>query len=169
MGGFRIFDKAKEAKEQLAEKAGEMSQHASERAEEMKALAVTKAADVKEQVAEQTADAREAGLEKMGGLLDDFNAALPVLNKAGFTVKGVNIELGVPPKLVAEFHCAASITEEEVDILTQENADHKFTVLLLRSLLQAWKLHSKFHIAGMKVNELAIEIGLLPVVTLKFA
>src|SRR5262249_54143391 len=127
-------------------------------------LAVTKAADVKE----QAADAREAGLEKMGGLLDDFNAALPVLRKAGFTVKGVNIELGVPPKVVAEFYCAADITEEEVDTLTQENADRKFTVLLLRSLLQAWKLHSKFHIAGMRVNELAVVIGLLPLVTLKF-
>ena len=168
MGGFRIFDKAREAKEQVAEKAGELTQHAAEKADEMKTLAATKAASVREQVAEQAAEAREAGLSQLGDLLEDFNAAVPVLRTAGFTVKEVMIELGLPPKVVAAFNMGGDISEEEVDALIQQNADHRLTAMLLRSLLLAWKLHKKIHFVGMQVRELAVEIGLLPMVTIKF-
>src|SRR4051812_41067254 len=110
MSGFRVFDEAKKAKEKAAGRAGELGQQASEKAGELKTRTAAKAADFKDQAAERASDAMDAGIEKLGGLLDDFNIALPVLREAGFSLKEVEVELGLPPKVIANFNCIPNVS-----------------------------------------------------------
>jgi hypothetical protein len=92
-----------------------------------------------------------------------------VLRRAGFALKRAEIELGVPPKVVGAFDTITSVSEEEIDALVQESRDQRLTVLLLQTLYQASKQSERFQIGGFALRELAVEVGLLPVITLKLA
>jgi hypothetical protein len=157
MSGFRLKEEVRKVQERAAETA-----------DSLKTLAATTAADVGDQIAEQSADVKEIGLTKLGELLDDLNIALPVLREAGFAAKGVDLQMGVPPRCVARFACGVDVPDEDVETLMQKNRERKLTILLLRALLQTQKLTKRYQIAGMKASELDVEVGLLPVVTVKF-
>jgi hypothetical protein len=101
--------------------------------------------------------------------LADFNAALPALREVGYTLDGMNIDLGVPPKIVANFSGGDSAPDEKVEELLKENAGHDLTVLLVKSIHQATKLQARITIKGLRPRGLSIEIGLVPKVVVKFA
>jgi hypothetical protein len=164
MKDSRHIYEAQKAKEAAAARARELAEQASDVVEDIEA----KAADVKEQIAEQAVGMNEMGLAKLNETLADFNAALPVLREAGYTLDGVNIDLGVPPKIVADFSGGGSMPDEKVEALLAENGDRSLTVLLLKSVQQATKLQSKLNIKGMKPCGLSVEIGLVPKIVVKF-
>jgi hypothetical protein len=155
---------AQKAKEAAAAKARELSEEAPGRTENLKA----KASGVKEQFAEQVAGMGDIGLDKLNETLADFNAALPVLREAGYTLDGVNIEFGVPPKIVAN-SSGDGAPDEKIEALLAENAEHSLTFLLVKSIQHATKLQSKLHVKGLRPRGLSFEIGFVPKVVVKFA
>jgi hypothetical protein len=160
----RFFDEAKKVKAAAAARANELAQQASGKTEELKA----RAGEVKDQIAGQAAEMTEMGLTKVNETLADFNAALPVLREAGYTLEGVSIELGIPPKIVAGFSVATSVPEEKVEALLAENAERKLTVLLVKSIYQATKLQSKLNINGLRPSGVSVGLGLIPQIGVKF-
>jgi hypothetical protein len=144
--GSKLLAQARKAKEQAALRAGELKDQASARATELK----------------------EAGLSRVSESVEEFNGALPAVREAGYTLDGVDIQIGVPPRIVAKFATATEISDEKAEALLAEHADRKFTVLLLKALFQATRLQSRVKIAGLKPMGVAIEIGLAPHVTVKF-
>ena len=127
------------------------------------------ASDASDSMKKVASDAKDASLEKLRQTIEDFNAALPLIREAGYAVGEVNIGVGLPPKIVATFTAAPDITEEHVNAVIEANADKKLTVLLVKSLLGAWKLQNRIAIAGMKPRGMAVELGLVPSVTIRFA
>ena len=112
MKDFRLLDAARKARDSAAAAATDLGRQASDKAESLKA----KAADVKEQIAEQASEMTDLGLSKLNETMTEFNASLPVLREAGYTIDGVTIKLGMPPKIVANFSGGASVPEEKVRI-----------------------------------------------------
>ncbi len=112
---------------------------------------------------------KDASLGKVVETLDDFNAALPVVREAGYTLSSVDIGIGLPPKVSASFLASDDVSPENVERLLVEHADKKFTTLLVRALYQAWQLQRKIKVVGLQPKGLSVEIGLIPVVTVKFA
>jgi len=114
---------------------------------------------------------REFGLVKGGfkDLVDDFNAHLPALREAGYTVSEVAVELGLMPKMIATFSSAPDISQERIDAVVEEHKEAKMTVALLRALHAAYKLQSSIRIAGMAPRGIVLEIGVAPSVVVKFA
>lgn len=174
--GSRLLDEAKKAKEQaqakasgLASKANELTNQATTRAGELKDQAAAKAGEVKDQVSARAGEIKDAGFAKLLETLDDFNASLPVLREAGYSLASVDIQIGLPPKIVAGFSVSAAVTDERVEALLQEHAEKKFTVLLMKSLYQAWRVQTKIKIVGLQPKGLQVEIGLTPTVTVMFA
>ena len=169
MKDFRFINEAQneaqKAKEAAAAKARELAEGASGKTDHLKA----KVTDVKELITEQVASVSEMGLAKLNETLIDFNEALPALREAGYTLNGVNIEIGVPPKIVANFSGGGGAPDEKIEALLAKNVDRKLTVMLIRSVQQATKLQSNINIIGLKPLGLAIEIGLVPKVVVKFA
>jgi hypothetical protein len=164
MKDFRLISEAQKAKEAAAERARDLAGQATGATEDLKA----KAADVKGQIAEQAAVMSEMGLAKLNETLADFNAALPVLREAGYTLDGVDIDLGVSPKIVADFS-GGGVSDEKVEALMAENTERNLTVLLMKSIHQAAKLQSRLSVKGMRPRGLSVEIGLVPKVVVKFA
>ena len=55
---------------------------------------------------------QEVALDKILSLMDEFNDALPYLSAAGYTLDQLEVELGLPPKLIPHF---AYAQDSEVD------------------------------------------------------
>ena len=114
-------------------------------------------------------DLKDASLAKLAETLDDFNAALPVIREAGYLLSSVDIGVGLPPKVSATFIASADVSAENVERLLVEHADKKLTLLLVKALFQAWQLQTKIKIVGLQARGLSVDIGLIPIVSVKFA
>lgn len=160
--GMSLLGRAKTAKEQAQSSVTGLASRASE-------AAATTADDLKGHVTAKANELKDASLAKLAETLDDFNAALPVIREAGYTLSNVGIGIGLPPKVTASFLVSSEVSAETVERLMLEHAQRKFTLLLLKSLHQAWQLHTKIKIAGLKPRGLSVELGLIPIVSVKFA
>src|SRR5262249_39810265 len=121
-----------------------------------------------EQLREQASALAEAGLSRLSSVTDDFNAALPTLQQAGYWVKDVAVHFGIAPRVIASFTCESAASEAEIRAMMDEHRDRKLTVALLGSLYEASKLQSRIHLAGLKPSGISIEVGLTPQVSVKF-
>src|SRR5262249_49717752 len=148
-----LFDQVKKAQEAASAKAGELK---------------AKSTEVKGQLLEQAAEIREAGISKLTETIADFNAALPVLRQAGYVLDAVNIGLRIPPKIVAKFSVGSPVSDDKFQALLTENAERKLTVVLMKSIHEATKLQSRIKIKGMAPSSLAVELGLIPEVGVRF-
>ncbi len=157
-----FLDRAKAAKETAQSSVTTLASRASE-------AATSTAADLKGQVTAKANELKDAGVAQLAATIDDFNASLPVLREAGYTLSGVDIGIGLPPKVSAAFVVSADVSTEAVERLLAEHGEKKLTVLLVRSLHQAWQLQTKVKIAGLRANGLSVEVGLIPEVSVKFA
>ena len=156
-----LLDRALAAKDSAQSSVASLASRAGE-------AAASSAADLKEQLTAKAAELKDAGLARLVAVTEEFNASLPVFQEAGYTLSGVDIGVGLPPKLTAEFVVSTEVSPEALEQLLADHAEKKLTVLLVRSLHQAWQLHNKVQIAGLRPKGLAIEVGLIPEVCLKF-
>ena len=157
-----LLDRAKAVKVQAQSSVSGLASRASE-------VANTAAGDLKGQVAAKASELKDASVAKLVETLGDFNSALPVIREAGYTLSSVEIGIGLPPKVTASFAVLTNVSTETVERLLVEHAERTFTVLLLKSLHQAWQIHNQVKIVGLQPEGLSVEIGLIPVVTIKFA
>jgi hypothetical protein len=155
--------------EKAAQKASELKGQAAQKASELKDHAAQKASELKEHAASKVNEAMEAGLNKLKETLADFESALPVVKAAGYQIGNLKIELGLSPKLIANFVVSGNVTAEQVDAIIAANADKKLAVLLVRSIFQARRLQESVRVGGLVPRGIAVEIGVLPTITVEFA
>jgi hypothetical protein len=124
---------------------------------------------LRDQIANQTEGLRDAGTEKIVEIVADFNAALPVLKEAGYTLRSVELGFALPPKLVATFNVGNELPQEQLEELVRANADKKITSLTLAALSRARKLQARISFSGLTPKGISLEIGLSPQVSVQFA
>jgi hypothetical protein len=170
-----LLDKAKAATGSAAQRAAELKEHAAgvassvaERATSLGEQTTGIASDLRERAATVSAALTDAVVDGAKFALNDFNAALPVLKRAGYTVSEVSVELGVPPKIVAVFALAEVVPDDQVERMLQEYADAKLATMLVRALVRAHKLQLAINIGGLHPKGIALEIGFAPSVVIKF-
>jgi hypothetical protein len=163
-GGFgaQLLGRAKAARDQAQSSVAGLASQATE-------AAAAKAGDLKTQVAAKASELRDGVLAKLAETLEDFNGALPVIREAGYTLSDVSIAVGIPPTVTASFDASDDISREHVEHLLSVHAERRFTVLLMRSIYQAWQVQQRINIAGLKPKGLSVELGLIPAVTVKFS
>jgi preprotein translocase subunit SecD len=164
MPDFKVLEKARQVQDATAAKAKELSQQAPE----FRGKVGGTAAQIKERVTATVTEAMDASFTKVTSLLDDLNAALPVLQEAGYPVDLVEIELGLSPKVNIRFSTKMGVKEDRFNSLIEEHAEHKMTITLLNSLAKAKSLQSRIRVAGCKPKGIEIKIGLMPEVALRF-
>ena len=150
----QLLDRAKKAKEQAQSSAAGLA---------------SKAGELTDQAADAASKVKEVSLAKLGETIGDFNAALPVLREAGYTLSSVDIGIGLPPKVTAAFLVSADVSAEKVERVMAEHADKKFTLLLMKSIHQAWQLQTRVGIVGLKPKGISVELGVIPNVSIHFA
>ena len=126
--------------------------------------AMQTAVGIKDKVGDPSARVGDAILEVVSSL----NDSLPHLAKAGYTMDELEIEIGVPPKLIPHFSVDGALVENA------ENAEQALTDLegniigttLFKALFKAATLQQKIVINGMSFSRLEIQLGLVPAVRL---
>src|SRR5207237_347477 len=141
----RLIDEAAKTTERTATTTDGIRQQAAEKADAMKARATEAALAAREQISDQA----EAGLSGVGTLVEEFGTDLPVLREAGYTVRGIQIHMGLPPKMIADFSCGADLSEAAADELAARYEDRRLAIVLMRSLRQAQRLQSSVRLAGL--------------------
>ena len=108
-----------------------------------------------------------AGVAKVRELLSRFNEALPLLEEAGCTPSEVEVEVGLPPKVVAYF-VTSDVSEEAITRITAENPERTLACAILKALVKGARLQKGIEIGRLRASTLAVEIGLSPVLKLTF-
>lgn len=170
-----LLEKAKAASDtaaaratSLKEQAAGMASSVAERATSLGEQTSGIASDLRERAGALSTGLADAALERAKVALSEFNATLPVLKRAGYTVNEVSVELGLPPKVVAVFALAEVVSDEKVEELLQEFADAKVATMLVRALVRAHKLQAAIAIGGLHPKGIALEMGLTPAAVIKF-
>lgn len=152
-----FLSQAKKATDHVASKAADMAADLTDQATAKVAA-----------LSEQAAKLRDASTSKAMEAVEGFNVALPVVREAGYDLAEVSVELGLPPRVVAAFTVSHEVSVEQFEQLIAAHSDRKFTILLLNSLREAWKLQSRIKIVGLTPRGMSVELGLTPSVTIKF-
>ena len=119
------------------------------------------AADVKDKVGNPSAKIGDAILEVVSSL----NDALPHLAKAGYSMEELELEIGVPPKLIPHFTVDETLVENTEQALVDLEGN-PVGAALFKALLKAANFQQKIVINGMSFSRIEIQLGLVPAVRL---
>ena len=123
--------------------------------------AMQTAAGLKDKVGDPSARVGDAILDVVSSL----NDSLPHLAKAGYTMEELEIELGVPPKLIPHFTVDGALVENAEQALIDLEGNIIGSALF-KALLKATALQQKIVINGMSFSRIEIQLGLVPAVRL---
>tara|TARA_B100000886_G_C20424912_1_gene493451 strand:+ start:1827 stop:2213 length:387 start_codon:yes stop_codon:yes gene_type:complete len=117
---------------------------------------------------EKLSNLKEVGVEKVKSTLKDFENALPIIKKAGYNLNELNIGVGVPPSIIASFNIK-KVSEKDYEAALDEIDSNKVGKAVLKALIGASKMKEKLEIKSMTMNEIHVEIGLIPKVNLIYS
>ena len=128
---------------------------------------VSKAKQTAEDIKERAEVVSDKVTESVNKVLNELDSAKPSLSKAGYELEEVEIEIGVPPKLIPRFSICQS--DEDSGIQAREELENnRFGKSLLKGLNLARSLESKLYIREMEFSHIEIEIGVVPTVKLRY-
>ena len=130
---------------------------------ELISIAKQTAADVKDKIGDPSKTVNDAVSE----VVSNLNEALPHLAASGYRMDGLEIEVGIPPKIIPHF-AVEEVLAETIEMSLVELEGNKVGYALLKSLLQAKGLQQKIEIEGMSFSRVEIEVGLIPAVRLSY-
>jgi hypothetical protein len=87
--------------------------------------------------------------------------------RAGCTPSGVDVDVGLPPKVVANF-ATSEVSEEAIARITAQNPDKTLACAILNALAKGARLQKIVEVGRLRASTLAVEIGLTPVLKLSF-
>lgn len=147
---------------------GDILNKAKEKAGHLKDAAVKQGQIYEEEIAKLT-EATNVGTEKLKAIFSLVSNASSLIAEAGYELDEIEVELGVPPKLIPHFKFTSAITQEKKQELLEKTREDKLMNLLLKSLFTATALQSTMRMGNFRMVEVEIEIGLVPSVRLRFS
>lgn len=100
-------------------------------------------------------------------LMKDFNDALPHLKRAGYILIEMEVELGIPPKLIPHFYRDNDINMDLQKTLAAIG-DNNIGKALIIALNEASQLQKKIEVADMQFNYIEVELGPIPALKLQY-
>ncbi|MBL4775368.1 MAG: hypothetical protein JKY87_04865 [Mariprofundus sp.] len=101
------------------------------------------------------------------GLLQDLNAALPHLKKAGYTLTELEVEIGIPPKLIPHFYRDPRIKLDVEQALASLKGNSIGSALLM-ALAEAGRLQQEMNVSGMQFSHIEVELGPIPALKIQY-
>tara|TARA_R110002096_G_scaffold382545_2_gene576431 strand:+ start:11 stop:568 length:558 start_codon:yes stop_codon:yes gene_type:complete len=113
------------------------------------------------------------GLKGYGGdaltkTAQNFNEALPYIERAGFSVTEIEVGIGISPKIVPHLRMIKAIPARERELLLEEVIEKRLIHTILSSLFSATAARKRLKFNQYHFTELEMELSVLPSVTLKF-
>ncbi|MDX2192169.1 MAG: hypothetical protein NW201_02365 [Gemmatimonadales bacterium] len=114
-------------------------------------------------------DLSQFGGDKLGEIADGVNAAIPLITEAGYALTALQLELGIPPKIIVRAAQSAPVTPERLDELRARAEALPVGSAIVLAFLKAVALSENVTLGGLKAREIELEIGALPAVRLIYS
>jgi hypothetical protein len=127
--------------------------------------------NVKEQLSkasEYVTDLKEDGKEKLVAYFNSISDLFPVIAETGYRLKGVDMELSIPPGINLHFQKFKNMSREAIDEILEKNKDKEMLKTIVNSLVAADEIHNKLKVGDLVFSDISISLGLPPSVTIKF-
>jgi len=111
---------------------------------------------------------RGYGSQKLEEIVERFDSALPFIERAGFSVTEIEVELGVNPKLIPHVQAEEVVEGDERALLMEEVAGRRLISTILSSLFRAADFGRRVDFTGYRFFEIEVEVGVIPSVKVKF-
>jgi predicted regulator of amino acid metabolism with ACT domain len=106
--------------------------------------------------------------ETISKLLDEFNAALPVMQALGFSVEDIQVTMGLLPEISAKLTAeAAKIDVKALDEMMKKS-EQKTLVAVLKALQTAYNIRDQLGDLGLKGIEIDVTLGIPPKISIGF-
>ncbi len=111
---------------------------------------------------------KNATKEKANSILEEITDLSEHMTKSGFELIEINTSLGLPPTFSLTYHFLNEVSDEDRENILEENKDKKITTVILKTLFKSTAFSQSLKLKSFKLNEVSIQLGLLPDVGLKF-
>ena len=123
--------------------------------------------NIVEKISSVLDEGQDMASEKIFALIEDFNRSLPVLSKAGYELEELELELGIPPKLIPHFKYDEG-EDSNVESLLNELQGNGLGTNLMKALLKAGQFQRKIKFKEMRFSHVEIELSVIPSVRLSY-
>ncbi|RJP68138.1 MAG: hypothetical protein C4539_09560 [Ignavibacteriales bacterium] len=120
-------------------------------------------------VTEYIGDLKEEGKEKSISYINGLSEILPIVAKTGYKLKGVDIEMSLPPGINLQFEKFENITKEEIDAIMEANKDKDLLQTIVKTLVMADEFHNKLKMGDLVFTTISVNLSIPPKVSLNFA
>lgn len=117
---------------------------------------------------EYVTDLKEDGKEKLVAYFNSISDLFPVIAETGYRLKGVDMELSIPPGINLHFQKFKNMSREAIDEILEKNKDKEMLKTIVNSLVAADEIHNKLKVGDLVFSDISISLGLPPSVTIKF-
>lgn len=113
-------------------------------------------------------DLHDSGLDIVNSKLEEINNSISFISKSGFTLKGIDTKLGIPPEIVGTFSLEKDISDEEWEKLIAETSELQTVNLILKSLNKAEQIAGKMKLGAFELDSVSILFSIPPGIGMKF-
>jgi hypothetical protein len=107
--------------------------------------------------------------EAVGKLVDEFNEALPTMRSLGFTIKDLQVGMGLVPEIGATLVASTdTIDVKKIKELMDEHKENQTLVGALKTLELAYNVKQQIGDLPVKGVELNVTLGLPPHIGVAF-
>jgi predicted regulator of amino acid metabolism with ACT domain len=107
--------------------------------------------------------------ETVSKMLDEFNAALPVMKALGFSVEDLQVGMGLLPEVKARLVADAdNIDVKAIDEMIEKKSEQKTLVAVLKALQTAYNVREQLGDLGLKGVEINATLGIPPNIGIGF-
>ena len=104
--------------------------------------------------------------DKVAETVNQLNEIVPLLKEAGFNVPEIETELGIPPTVVIHITLTENSDSQKLLELTQDKG--KLAQMVAKGISMALNLQNKIALGKNKLQEIEIEVGIPPKITVHF-
>ena len=110
--------------------------------------------------AAQLADLKDIGSDAMRSLREDLEELMPAIQKAGYDVHAVDIDMAIPPKIVIKCRMRVDLPDDEDQALIQSLEGKKMAQGVVQLLVKASQLNAGLKLGHLRMAEVEIVVGL---------
>lgn len=108
------------------------------------------------------------GADKLEETAERLNSVLPYIERAGFRVTEIEVNMGVTPAVIPHVQVDDVLPKAERPALMAELEGRLFATGILSSLFRAADFGKRIDLKGFDFFEIEIELGVIPSITVKY-
>ena len=118
--------------------------------------------------AAQLTDLKGLGSDAMVAAGEDVNQILPAIERAGYSVQAIDIDIAIPPRIAIHCRMQTDLPDEDREALLSSLEGTRFAKPAVQMLLQASDVQEKLKLGKLRVTDVIIEVGLTTGVKVRY-